>query len=169
MAIKTTGIDHIHVLVTDLDAVLDLFSRLFDSEHTLQSEIESVQGFNSTVRFNGATASPFLDVFEPASDHGVIARELARNGAGLSVLSFGVENIEAATAHAVSCGLRVVSRLGFPGIMAQVQFDPADTFGFQLEFVEYEPGAEQRIEEIQRRKAAGEPLAGLRVRKATRQ
>lgn len=164
MAIKTTGIDHIHVLVASLDEFLDLFDRLFESEHTIQSEIESVQGFNSTLRFRNAASTPFLDVFEPASDDGIFARELSRNGAGLSVLSFGVEDIDAAAAHAESCGLRVVSRLGFPGVMSQVQFHPDDTFGFQLEFVQYKPGADERIADIQRRKAAGEPVAGLRVR-----
>ena len=168
MAIKTTGIDHIHVLVPSLDGFLDLFDRLFESEHTMQSEIESVQGFNSTLHFHGATSTPFLDVFEPASDDGIVGRELSRNGPGLSVLSFGVEDIEGSTAHAESCGLRVVSRLGFPGVMSQVQFHPADTFGFQLEFVEYEPGAEERIAEIQRRKAAGEPVEGLRARESRR-
>ena len=49
MAIKTTGVDHIHVLVPSLDRFLELFDRLFESEHTMQSEIESVQGFNSTL------------------------------------------------------------------------------------------------------------------------
>jgi hypothetical protein len=40
----------------------------------------------------------------------------------------------------------------------------ARTFGFQLELVEYEPGAQERIADIQRRKAAGEAVEGLRVR-----
>ena len=78
MAIKTTGIDHIHVLVPSLDGFLDLFDRLFESEHTTQSEIESVHGFNSTLRFHGATSTPFLDVFEPASDDGIVARVSSR-------------------------------------------------------------------------------------------
>ena len=76
MAMKTAGVDHIHVLVPSLDRFLDLFDRLFESEHTMQSEIESVQGFNSTLRFHGATSTPFLDVFEPATEDGIVAREL---------------------------------------------------------------------------------------------
>ena len=170
MAIKTTGVDHIHVLVPSLDSFLELFDRLFESEHTMQSEVESVQDKGKLLApFSIAQCGvQFLDVFEPATEDGIVARELSRNGAGLSVLSFGVEDIEGSTAHAESCGLRVVSRLGFPGVMSQVQFHPADTFGFQLEFVEYEPGAEERIAEIQRRKAAGEPVEGLRARESRR-
>jgi methylmalonyl-CoA/ethylmalonyl-CoA epimerase len=165
MAIKTTGLDHVHVFVRDLDGFLTLFGRLFDSEQTMQSEIESIGAFNSTLRFSGATSSPFLDLFEPASEDGPVARALERRGEGVTVLSFGVDDLESSIAHAEACGLRVVSRIGFPGVMAQVQFDPADTFGFQLELVQYEPGAEERIAEIQRKKAAGEPVEGLRVRR----
>ena len=164
MAIRTTGIDHIHVLVSDLNAFADLFGRLFEVEQNQQSEIESVQAFNSAMRFTGASTSPYLDVFEPSTPDGPVGRDLQRRGDGVAVLSFGVEDLDAATAHAEACGLRVVSRLGFPGVMSQVQFHPADTFGFQLEFVTYEPDAAERIAEIQRRKATGEPVEGLRVR-----
>ena len=78
MAIKTTGVDHIHVLVPSLDSFLELFDRLFESEHTMQSEVESVQGFNSTLRFHDATSTPFLDVFEEV--WGYLSGNLCRVG-----------------------------------------------------------------------------------------
>ena len=84
MAIKTTGVDHIHVLVPSLDSFLELFDRLFESEHTMQSEVESVQGFNSTLRFHDATSTPFLDVFEPATEDGIVARMSSREMARAS-------------------------------------------------------------------------------------
>ena len=157
------------MLVPSLDGFLDLFDRLFESEHTMQSEIESVEGFNSTLRFHGATSTPFLDVFEPATDDGIVARELSRKRPGPPRSSPSASRTLRVRLRTPNRrGLRVVSRLGFPGVMSQVQFHPADTFGFQLEFVEYEPGAEERIAEIQRRKAAGEPVEGLRARESRR-
>jgi catechol 2,3-dioxygenase-like lactoylglutathione lyase family enzyme len=167
MAIRTTGLDHIHVFARDLDGLLKLFGRLFECEYTQQSEIESVEAYNSTMRFTGATSSPYLDLFQPSTETGHAALSFKRMGEGVAVLSFGVEDLEAAAAHAESCGLRVVSRYGFPGVMSQVQFDPADTFGFQLELVQYEPDAPERIAEIQRKKAAGEAVDGLRLRPRT--
>ena len=162
--IRTTGLDHIHIVVQDLHSFLELLGRLFESEQTLQSEIESIGAFNSQVRFPGGALAPYLDVFEPSSEDSLLGRSFARTGEGVTVLSFGVDDLDQATAHAETCGLRVVSRIGFPGVMSQVQFHPADTFGFQLEFVQYEPDAAERIAEIQRRKAAGEGADGLRVR-----
>jgi len=163
--IRTTGLDHVHIVVRDLDGLLDLLGRLFVSEQTLQSEIASIGAFNAQVRFPASSSSPYLDLFEPSSDDGLLGKSLARTGEGVTILSFGVDDLEHAEAHATSCGLRVISRIGFPGVMSQVQFHPADTFGFQLEFVQYEPDAEACIAEIQRRKAAGEGVDGLRVRR----
>lgn len=164
MAIKTSGLDHVHVYVEDLTGFVELFERLFECDATLQSEIESIGSFNSSVRFAGAASSPFLDVFAPSEPGGAAAQVIQRRGEGVAILSFRVEDLDTAAAHAATCGLREVSRIGFPGVMRQVQFHPADTHGFQLELVEYEPGAEERIAEIQRRKAAGEPVEGLRPR-----
>jgi hypothetical protein len=164
MAIRTSGLDHIHINVRDLTGFMDLFDRLFEGAHTVHSEIESIEAFNATFRFSDATSSPFLDVFEAAGGQGPVARTVELRGEGVAILSFRVDDIDTAAAHAVDCGVREVSRIGFPGVMKQVQFHPADTFGFQLELVEYLPGYEEHIAEIQRKKAAGEAVEGLRVR-----
>lgn len=167
MKIKTSGLDHVHVYVNDLTGLLELLDKLFECEQTQQSEIGSVGAYQSTVSFPGGGAPTFLDLFEPSDDTGITAKTVQRSGEGIGVLSFRVEDIDAAAEHAVSCGLREISRVGFPGVVHQVQFHPADTPGFMIEFVEYEEGAEEKMAEIQRRKASGEHVDGLKVRPGT--
>ena len=165
MAIRTTGIDHMHINVRSIDGFLELFGRLFELDSTMVSLVESIGAYNTTVRLRGVSSDqPFLDVFEPARPGCAVSRHIERRGEGVAILSFGVDDIDAAADHAATCGLREVSRIGFPGVMKQVQFNPADTFGFMLELVQYEPGHEAAIAEIQRAKAAGEPVPGLSVR-----
>lgn len=162
MTIKTYGIDHIHLNVRSMDRFRDLMKQLFDLDAGRIGHIDSISADNAVVRLRGAAAGqPFLDVFEPVSPQSPVARHMAKRGEGVSYISFRVDDIEAAAAHAARCGLREVSRVGFPGVEKQVQFDTLETLGFYLEFVEYEPGHEAAIEEIQRRLAAGEPVEGI--------
>ena len=137
-------------------------TQLFDLDATRIAHVDSILADNASMRLTGADAGqPFLDVFEPASPESFVSHHMQQRGEGVSYISFRVENLEAAEAHARSCGLREVSRLGFPGIMKQVQYDTMDILGFHLELVEYAPGHEAGIKEIQRRLAAGEPVDGL--------
>lgn len=164
MVIKTTGVDHIHVYLRDSKKMVDLFQRLFGAEASIPSLVYVMGGVNTTVRFPGGGGhAPFLDVFEPTELEGPVKEYLAAEGPGVSILAFRVEDIDAAAAHAASCGLREISRLGFPGVMNQVQYDTAEEYGFVLELTQYEPDAEEKIAEMQRRKAAGLPVEGLGI------
>ncbi len=162
MAIKTHGIDHIHLNVRDMDQFRRLMKALFEIDASRFMHIDSIHAFNAVVRVAPADAGqPFLDVFEPARANSPVARHIETHGQGVSYISFRVDNIEEAAKHAAACGLREVSRVGFPGVEKQVQFDTKDLVGFNLEFVEWEPGHEQAIAEIQRRLAAGERVEGI--------
>ena len=46
--------------------------------------------------------------------------------------------------------------------MKQVQYDTMEEMGFNLEFVEYEPGFEQDLEKIKARLRAGETVDDLK-------
>lgn len=162
MAIKTSGIDHIHLNIPSMDRFRDVMKQLFDLDATRIAQVDSILAYNSSIRLIGADAGqPFLDVFEPASPQSPVSQHMQQRGEGVSYISFRVENLEEAAAHAARCGLREVSRLGFPGIMRQVQYDTINVLGFHLELVEYAPGHEAGIKEIQRRLAAGEHVEGL--------
>ena len=162
--IRTSGLDHVHVVVRDVDGFGDLMTRLFECTRTMPSEILGLDAINTSVRFGGMVRPCFLDVFEPTGGVGPVAGLLEARGPGVSILSFGVDDLDAAAEHAQTCGLRELSRVGFPGVMKQVQFDPDSSFGVMLEFVEYEPDADETIAEIQRRKTLGLPVEGLGMR-----
>jgi len=162
--IRTTGLDHVHIYVRDMARLLDLFERLFECDTTQPSEVAAIGSFTAQIRFPAGDSAPYLDVFEPADIGGVAAKTIERRGETVGILSFRVEDIDAAAEHAAACGLREISRVGYPGVMRQVQFHPADIPGFMLELVQYEPDADERIADIQRRKLTGAPIEGLRVR-----
>ncbi len=107
MAIKTYGIDHIHLNVPDMDRFREVMKQLFELDAGRIGHIDSIQAHNAVVRLGGGKGEqPFLDVFEPASPGSPVARHMARHGAGVSFISFRVDDIEAAAAHAVRCGLK---------------------------------------------------------------
>jgi len=162
MAIKTSGIDHIHLNIPSMDKFRDVMKQLFDLDATRIAHVDEILAYNSSVWLKGADAGqPFLDVFEPASSESPVAQHMQQRGEGVSYVCFRVDNLQEAAEHAARCGLREVSRMGFPGIMKQVQYDTMDVLGFHLELVEYAPGAEAGIKEIQRRLTAGERVEGL--------
>ena len=65
MAIKTFGIDHIHVNVRSMDRFRDLMKQLFDLDASRIGHIESIRADNATVRLalgmalNGADGATF--------------------------------------------------------------------------------------------------------------
>lgn len=151
MAIKTTGIDHIHFNVRDLKRMLGTLNQLFETDATPVGHLKPLGIYNSTVKLVGADAGqPFLDLFQSASDSSGVAKVIEARGPSVSFISFRVEDIEAAAEHATKRGLREVSRFGFRG-MKQVQYDTLDALGF-----------EGQLEEIKRRLRAGETVDGMK-------
>ena len=161
MAIKTSGIDHIHFNVKNIKRLREVFAQLFEPEITPIALLEPFSFYNSCVSFPKAEAGAFMDVFQPAGDNSPIAEHLARHGQGVSFVAFRVENLEAAADHAKAIGLIELSRHGYRG-MKQVQFDTFDDLGFLLEFVEYEAGFDEQLEDIKARCRRGETVDGLR-------
>lgn len=92
MKIKTSGLDHVHVYVNDLTAFLELVTRLFECDETLQSVVESIGSYNAQVRFPGGAGSPFLDVFQPMSSTGAAAKVIQRHGDCVPMLPFRMDD-----------------------------------------------------------------------------
>ena len=161
MAIKTSGIDHIHFNVPDMRRFLDIMGKLFDIDATKIGHLPPAGFYNSTVKLVDADAGqPFLDVFQSASETSEVAQFIEQKGPCVSYVSFRVDDLDAAAEHAAKCGLREISRFGF-GSMKQVQFDTMDELGFMLEFVEYAHDWDQQLAEIKRRLSAGETVNEL--------
>ena len=148
MPVETSGIDHVHLNVADIALAIERFTALLECEHNIPLYIDSIQALNSMNTLG-------LDVFEPKESEGIAARQMARfGGPGLTTVSLHVEDLDSATAHIESCGVPILSQIGFPGVERQTQFRPRDCHGMVLELVQYVPGHEAVVAEIKARQAA---------------
>lgn len=161
MTIKTLGIDHIHFNVHRIKRFLEIMEQLFGPDITPIALFQPLEMLNACVTLPDTSVAPFLDVFEAISDSSPVAKHIRRHGQGVSVIAFRVDDLEAACRHAAKCGLREASRIGYRG-EKQAQFDTHEELGFMLEFVEYEPGFAEDLEEVKARLRAGETVDGLR-------
>lgn len=161
MTIKTSGIDHIHFNIRNIKRFLEIMQQLFGPDITPINQLQPLGFYNASVTFDPTNAAQaFLDVFQSATDDSFVANHIRNHGQGVSFVSFRVDDLEGAAAHAAKCGLREISRDGYRG-MKQVQFDTMDELGFYLEFVSYEPGFHAELEEIKKRMRKGETVDGL--------
>lgn len=161
MTIKTSGIDHIHFNVKNLKRFREIMEQLFGPDITPVGQMQNFGFYNSCVSFPEGDSRAFLDVFQPARDDSFVANHIREYGQGVSFVSFKVDDLDAAAAHAAKCGLREISRNGYRG-MKQVQFDTMEELGFYLEFVSYKAGFHAELEEIKERLRGGETVDDLR-------
>ncbi len=161
MTIKTLGIDHIHFNVVNIKRFLEIMEQLFGPDITPIAHLQPLEIYNACVTLPDASVQPFLDVFQAADESSPVDKYIRKRGQGVSIVSFRVEDIEAACIHAVKCGLREVSRIGYRG-EKQAQFDTFAELGFMLEFVEYAPDFAEDLAEVRERMRAGETVDGLR-------
>jgi catechol 2,3-dioxygenase-like lactoylglutathione lyase family enzyme len=140
--VQTSGIDHLHLNVFDLEKAIALFTRLFECKHNVPLYIDSIDGTNSMNSLG-------MDVIAPASEDGLYGRMMQRIGEGLSAVSFYVEDLDDATRKIEATGIRKVSEIGFPEIERQTQFHAKDCFGMSLELVYLYPGATEKMAAMQ--------------------
>ena len=140
--VQTSGIDHIHLNVDQIDSAIALFTGLFDCTHNIPLYIDSIDGINSMNSLR-------VDVIAPVSEDGYFAKMMEKmGGEGVSAVSFYVDDIDDATARIEARGIKVRSKLGYPGIELQTQFSAADCFGMSIELVYLYPDAEEKIAAI---------------------
>jgi len=125
-------IDHIHVYVKDLSRAAALFSGLTGSEFRSPVSVPEIEALTAIDPLG-------LDLVQPTAPESPIARHIARRGEGVAAVSFRVSDIEAGIARAEATGLRLISRIGYPGAMKQAQFHPRDSFGVMVELSERTP------------------------------
>lgn len=77
-----------------------------------------------------------INLVTPLSPTGVSGRELERRGERAVCICYKVPSVDEATAEMESHGIRVIAKSKLGGL-PWVCFDPRDTFGVMVEFVEY--------------------------------
>lgn len=145
--VQTSGIDHLHLNVYDINSAIELFTSLFECKHNIPIYIDSIEGLNSMNSLG-------LDVIAPASPGGVYGKMMQRmGGEGLSAVSFYVDDLDDATNKIAATGAKIVSEIGYPEIERQTQFHAKDCFGMSLELVYLYPGAKEKMAAMQAEQA----------------
>jgi methylmalonyl-CoA/ethylmalonyl-CoA epimerase len=131
---KVLKIDHIGIAVKSIDEATNLYSDLFGLKHE-GSETVAEQKVTTAFFPVGDTE---VELLEPTSLDGPIAKYIEKNGEGIQHIAFRVENIEEALAELKTKGIQLIDekpRRGAGG--AKIAFlHPKSTFGVLVELCE---------------------------------
>lgn len=128
-------VDHIGIIVADLDAGIEMFKRLFASDPASVREMPEV-GLRIAV-FEAANVAIELLQYTGANDE--FAKRTMGTAPGVNHISFGVEKLADAISELEATGAKTMQ--GFPrqGAHGQVAFfEPASTGGVLFEVCEPE-------------------------------
>jgi methylmalonyl-CoA/ethylmalonyl-CoA epimerase len=125
--------DHVGVATRDGDALADLFGTLFE---TPVAHRETFDGLDVTFLNAG---EGYLELLEPRTDEGPIARFLDGGGPGLHHVALATEDAAAALDAARAAGVEAVDDSPRPGAWGhEVAFlHPDSTGGVLVELVEH--------------------------------
>lgn len=127
-------IHHINFLVRDLDAAEQRYRQMLGLGPAIR---EALPGRGVlTARFR--IGEVWLVLVQPTSDQGEPARHLRDHGEGFFLISFAVDDLDAAIAGAGVAGMRLGSgqpRTGLGGWRV-IDFIAADTFGATVQLTE---------------------------------
>lgn len=127
-------IDHIGIAVRSIDEKIPLYRDVLGLEY-LGDEVVASQGVRVAFFKLGES---MIELLEPLSDEGPIARFLDRHGEGIHHLAAGCADINAARAAAAEGGLRLLSDAPLDGAHGKlISFiHPKDVGGVLLEFTQ---------------------------------
>jgi len=147
MAIKR--IDHIAIVVDDIDASLDFWE---DALGLNVSHIEEVLDQESIVAFLPSGESE-VELVEPTSETSGVAKYLTKRGPGMHHICFEVDDIRVALTNLKRHGVHLINEeptIGTGG--KQIAFiHPKSTSGVLIELYQLTPGETRRRREIIRR------------------
>ncbi len=123
------NLDHVAIMVADLDASLASYRRLYGAESVSREVVES-QGVEEAMIAIGGS---FIRLLQPLAPDTPAGRFLSRRGEGLHHIALAVADIDAALEHLRAEGARLVDedpRDGGRG--ARIAFVHPDAFGGTL-------------------------------------
>jgi methylmalonyl-CoA/ethylmalonyl-CoA epimerase len=133
------GIDHVGIAVRDLDAAIAFYERTFGM-HVVREETNIEQGVREAMLAVGDSGS-CIQLLAPLSEDSAIGRFLERNGEGIQLIAYGVDDIDAISTHLRDAGIRLLydaPKRGSAG--SRVNFVPPQAAGGVLiELVEAAP------------------------------
>jgi methylmalonyl-CoA/ethylmalonyl-CoA epimerase len=131
-----TAIDHVGVAVSDYDAAMEFYQRVFGMQ-VVHEEVNEEQGVREAMLAVGDSGS-CVQVLAPLSPTSTIARFLDRNGPGLQQVAYRVDDVDGVSAILRERGVRLLydePRRGTAG--SRINFvHPKDAGGVLVELVE---------------------------------
>lgn len=131
------NLDHVAIAVRDLDEAIARFGAQYGVT-PLHREVVAEQGVEEAMLPVGGS---FVQLLEPLSPESPVGKFVEKRGEGLHHIAFAVPDIEAALAHLVSQGARLIDetpRIGGRG--ARIAFvHPKEIAGTLIELVEPAP------------------------------
>lgn len=128
---KATRIDHIAVVVKDLEVAVATYQHNFDLEKVAGGEVPSLGIANAFLQIGDAR----IEMVTPTSATGPVAEFLEQRGEGMYLLSLEVEDLDEAVAHLQGTGARVRVAEGSTG--QRLAFvSPKSTHGVLLQLLE---------------------------------
>jgi len=122
---KVEKIDHVSIVVKDIEKVAKFYADLFETEFTGPGEHKELDV--TSLR------SPIgIELVSPLTPDGATARTLERRGEGVYLISLKVANVEEASAEMKSKGIRQVAALGTGSAL----FHPKDLYGIMIALTE---------------------------------
>ena len=132
---KIKRIDHIAILVDDLEAALSFWQDALGLE---LSEVEDIPSEQAQIAFL-PTGESEIELVEPTTGDSGLARYLDKHGPGMHHICLEVENIEAMLVHLKGRGVELINespRLGQDG-RKYAFIHPKSAYGVMIELYEY--------------------------------
>ncbi len=126
---KVEKIDHVCMFVSDLEKARQFFAELFEIEFDELGTLEE-QDARSVISPLG------LEIIEPLTQDGDLAKTLKKRGEGAVLISFKTPSLDRAMAEMEDRGIRLIGRLE-KGLVRAAMYHPKDTFGVMIELIEY--------------------------------
>jgi len=139
---KIKRIDHIAIVVEDIDAALDFWRDTLGLE---LDHVEEVPEQKSIVAFLPSGGSE-VELVKPTTDDSGVARYLQKRGPGMHHICFEVDDIEAVLARLKEKGVRLINETPLTGSRGQkIAFvHPESTHGVLVELYEISQTGEMK-------------------------
>ncbi len=125
-----TGIDHIGIVVSDIEVALQMYAGPFGLKLARIEEVPS-QGIRS---FHLPVGESRLELLVPLDDSSPVARFLAKHGPGVHHVAYAVDDLDAARAEMVAAGLEPIGEPSTGADGKRIQFfHPRSTQGVLVE------------------------------------
>jgi methylmalonyl-CoA/ethylmalonyl-CoA epimerase len=129
-------IDHVGIAVRDLDAAIAFYGRTFGMT-VVHEEVNEEQGVREAMLAVGTSGS-CIQLLAPLSPDSTIGKFLDKNGEGIQQVAYGVDDIDAISAHLRDAGVRLLYDAPKRGTAnSRINFvHPKDAGGVLIELVE---------------------------------